>query len=162
MSEYGRIINVASRVHYRGKMNLDDITNARAHYGGTTAYARSKLANVMFTFALARRLAGTRITANCLHPGVVATNLLPRWLRVIKPLLTRVILDVERGSRSTLYLALSDEVANVSGRYFDEYQQIQAASELALDVPLQESLWARSERWTAMPMPSVARRIGAQ
>jgi retinol dehydrogenase-12 len=148
MSDTGRIVNVASRAHYRGRLDLERIADARAPYNGIAAYAQSKLANVMFTFALARRLAGTRISTNCLHPGVVATNLLPRWLRLIKPLITRVIFDAERGARTTLYLALSDEVASISGRYFDEHQRVQPASPLASDLALQEGLWERSAHWT--------------
>jgi NAD(P)-dependent dehydrogenase (short-subunit alcohol dehydrogenase family) len=114
------------------------------------AYSRSKLANVMFTLAQARRLEGTGVTANCLHPGVVATNLLPRWLKLIKPLLSRVMFDAERGAQTTLYLALSDEVRGVSGRYFDEHHREVTASQLANDVALQESLWEASERWTGL------------
>src|SRR5262249_33511856 len=91
MAPRGRIINVASSAHLRGTLNLDEVADPRARYNGIQAYARSKLANVLFTFALARRLAGSGVTTNCLHPGVVATNLLPAWLRVLKPLITRVI-----------------------------------------------------------------------
>jgi NAD(P)-dependent dehydrogenase (short-subunit alcohol dehydrogenase family) len=111
----------------------------------------------MHTFALARRLAGSRVTVNCLHPGVVATNLLPRWLRLIKPILSPNIIDAERGARTTLYLALSQDVAGVSGRYFDEFQKEQRAAELAYDVAMQESLWEASERWARVqtaPPPS--------
>jgi len=143
----GRIINVASRAHYRGTLDLNEVTDRRARYSAMAAYSRSKLANVLHTFALARRLSGTRVTANCLHPGVVATNLLPRWLRVVKPLLSRVILDAERGAQSTLYLALSEDVANVTGSYFDEYQKVQTAAPLARDLGLQDALWSMSERW---------------
>ncbi len=146
----GRIVNVASRAHYRGKLELDRLADPRAPYSGTAAYSRSKLANVLHTFALARRLSGTRVTANCLHPGVVATNLLPRWLRLVKPLLSRVIFDAERGARTTLYLALSDEVAEVSGRYFDENRMVRPAAESANDITLQESLWKRSEGWVGV------------
>jgi len=149
MAATGRIVNVASRVHDRGALDLAGVTDARARYDSMAAYAQSKLANVLWTFALARRLAGTTVTANCLHPGVVATNLLPRWLRIVKPLISRVIFDAERGARTTLYLALSDEVARMSGCYFDEHQVMQPASQLANDVALQESLWAACERWTA-------------
>src|SRR5580704_5380256 len=117
VSEHGRIINVASRVHYRGRLDLAPLTDARAGHSSMAAYAQSKLANVLFTFALARRLSRTGITANCLHPGVVATNLLPRWLRIVKPLISRVIFDAERGARTTLHLALSDQLAAISGRY---------------------------------------------
>ncbi len=148
MSDDGRIINLASRAHYRGKLDLAGIADRSVRYNGAAAYSRSKLANVMHTFALARRLAGSsRVTVNCLHPGVVATNLLPRWLRIIKPLLSPNIIDAERGARTTLYLALSPEVAGVSGRYFDEHQKEQRAAELAYDVRLQEALWKASEDW---------------
>jgi NAD(P)-dependent dehydrogenase (short-subunit alcohol dehydrogenase family) len=111
------------------------------------AYAQSKLANVLHAFALARRYAGTRVCVNCLHPGVVATNLLPAWVRLVKPLISRVMFDSERGARTSLYLALSDEVSGVSGRYFDENQLPQAAAPLANDLQLQQSLWQASARW---------------
>jgi NAD(P)-dependent dehydrogenase (short-subunit alcohol dehydrogenase family) len=148
MAAPARIINVASRAHLRGKLDLERVRDPRARYSGIEAYAGSKLANVLFTFALARRLAGRDITTNCLHPGVVATNLLPAWLRLVKPLISRVIFDVERGARTTLYLALAERVGTISGCYFDEHQQVQTASPLANDVELQESLWRASERWT--------------
>jgi retinol dehydrogenase 12 len=152
MATGARIVMVASRIHYRGRLDLAAVTNPRAHYGATAAYAQSKLANVMHTFALARRLAGTGISVNCLHPGVVATNLLPRWLRVIKPLITRVMFDAERGARTSIHLALDESVAGVSGRYFDECQVPRAASALANDVALQESLWSKSAAWTGAPV----------
>jgi NAD(P)-dependent dehydrogenase (short-subunit alcohol dehydrogenase family) len=151
LDKAARIIMTASRIHYRGRLDLAAVTDARARYGATAAYARSKLANVMHTFALARRMAGTGICVNCLHPGVVATNLLPRWLRVIKPLLTRVVFDAERGARTTVHLALDQSIAAATGRYFDEYQLPRAASPLANDVELQESLWNTSAVWTGAP-----------
>jgi len=151
LDKAARIIMIASRIHYRGRLDLDAVTDARAGYRATAAYARSKLANVMHTFALARRMAGTGISVNCLHPGVVATNLLPRWLRVIKPLFTPVVFDAERGARTTVHLALDQSVAGATGRYFDEYQLPRAASPLANDVELQESLWNMSTMWTGAP-----------
>jgi NAD(P)-dependent dehydrogenase (short-subunit alcohol dehydrogenase family) len=150
LDKAARIIMIASRIHYRGRLDLAAITDARAGYGATAAYARSKLANVMHTFALARRMAGTGISVNCLHPGVVATNLLPRWLRVIKPLLTRVVFDAERGARTTVHLALDQSVAGATG-HFDEYQLPRAASPLANGVELQESLSNTSAVWTGAP-----------
>jgi NAD(P)-dependent dehydrogenase (short-subunit alcohol dehydrogenase family) len=149
MADDGRVITVSSRVHYQGKLDLARIADPRARYDSRGAYAQSKLANVLHTFALARRLAATRITANCLHPGVVATNLLPRWLRIIKPLISPVIFDAERGARTTVYLASSGDVAGVSGRYFDENQTVQPAAAAANDIELQEALWQASERWVA-------------
>jgi len=148
----GRIINVASRANYPGKMDLETVADPHASYRSMAAYSRSKLANIMFTFALARRLVGTGVTANCLHPGVVATNLLPQWLRLLKPLLSRVMFDAERGAQTTLFLALSPEVVGVSGRYFDEHHLVRTASPTANDVTLQESLWTASERWTGLRM----------
>jgi NAD(P)-dependent dehydrogenase (short-subunit alcohol dehydrogenase family) len=147
LSESARIINVASRVHYRGRLELDRIADPRARYSSMAAYAQSKLANVLHAFALARRYAGTQVCVNCLHPGVVATNLLPPWLRLVKPLISRVMFDAERGARTSLYLALSNEVTGVSGRYFDENQLPQAAAPLANDPQQQQSLWQASARW---------------
>jgi NAD(P)-dependent dehydrogenase (short-subunit alcohol dehydrogenase family) len=149
LSDGARIVTVSSRAHYQGKLNLAQITDPRVRYYARAAYSRSKLANVLHTFALARRLATTGITVNCLHPGIVATNLLPRWLRIVKPLISRQTFDSERGARTTLYLAGSTEVANVSGRYFDENQVAQPAAAAANDVTLQEELWEASERWVA-------------
>jgi retinol dehydrogenase 12 len=151
LSENARVINVASRIHYRGRIELERITDPRAPYSAAGAYARSKLANVLYTMALARRWSGTRVCVNCLHPGVVATNLLPRWLRVVKPLISRVMFDAERGARTGLHLALSDKVAGVSGGYFDENQVPQPAAALANDAQLQESLWQASARWVGVP-----------
>jgi retinol dehydrogenase-12 len=150
LSDSARVINVASRVHYRGRIDFDRISNPRARYNSMAAYAQSKLANVLHAFALARRYSGTRVCVNCLHPGVVATNLLPAWLRVVKPLISRVMFDSERGARTSLYLALSNEVDGISGRYFDENQLPQPAATLASDLQLQESLWQASARWAGV------------
>jgi NAD(P)-dependent dehydrogenase (short-subunit alcohol dehydrogenase family) len=145
----GRIVNVASRIHYRGRLELDEVTNAKARYDSRAAYAQSKLANVMFTLALANRLSGGGVMANCLHPGVVATNLLPRWLRLVKPYISRVMFDPVRGAKTTLHLALSQDLAGVSGCYFDEHQRPQPPAAVAADSGRQQLLWSASERWTA-------------
>jgi retinol dehydrogenase 12 len=150
LHETARVINVASRAHFRGRIDFGRITATGARYSGVAAYAQSKLANVLHTFALARRLSGTRVCANCLHPGVVATNLLPWWLRLVKPLISRVVFDPERGARTTLHLALATELAGISGRYFDENQVSQPASALAHDLQLQESLWRMSAQWAGV------------
>lgn len=152
----GRIVNTASRVHYKGHLDLERVRDPRAPYLGTSAYAQSKLANVLHTLALARRLAGAGVTVNCLHPGVVATNLLPRWLQAIKPLLSWVMFDAERGARTTLHVALSSELQDVSGRYFDEHQVDQQPSRLARAVELQDRLWMQSAEWVGVPAAVVA------
>jgi NAD(P)-dependent dehydrogenase (short-subunit alcohol dehydrogenase family) len=160
LTDTARVINVASRAHFRARLDFDRITNPRAAYNAMAAYGQSKLANVMQTFALARRLAGTGVCVNCLHPGVVATNLLPRWLRLIKPLLSPEILNVEDGARTTLHLALAAGVRGVTGRYFDERQQTACAAALANDVQLQETLWSKSSLWSGVAeMPPLATRF---
>jgi NAD(P)-dependent dehydrogenase (short-subunit alcohol dehydrogenase family) len=145
-----RIINVASKVHYRGRMDLDAIDDPRARYSSVAAYSRSKLANVLDTLALAKRTAGSGMTVNCLHPGVVATNLLPGWLNLIRPLFKRNILSAKDGARTTLYLAMDPHGAVLNGQYLDEHQQIQAAAAAARDPVLQEQLLIRSARWTGL------------
>jgi NAD(P)-dependent dehydrogenase (short-subunit alcohol dehydrogenase family) len=145
-----RIINVASKVHYRGQMDLDAVDDRKARYSAMAAYSRSKLANVMDTFVLARQLAGSGIRVNCLHPGVVATNLLPGWLNLIRPLFKRFILSPERGARTTLYLALDERAAGLHGEYLDENGQVQPAAAMARERALQEQLLARSARWTGL------------
>ena len=150
MAAPGRIINVASRVHLRGGLNLAGVRSLSGRFNPLAAYAQSKLANVLHTFALARRLAGTAVTVNCLHPGVVASNLLPSWLRVIKPLLSPQMFDLERGAQTTLYLALSDAVMHESGKYFDEFNAVQPALAASGDIALQEALWEASMRWVGL------------
>jgi NAD(P)-dependent dehydrogenase (short-subunit alcohol dehydrogenase family) len=145
-----RVINVASKVHYRGRMDLDTVDNPRVRYSSVAAYSRSKLANVLDTFALARQLAGSSITVNCLHPGVVATNLLPGWLNLIRPLFKRTILSAEQGARTTLYLALDRQAGALHGEYLDEHQQVQPAAAAARDTVLQDELFARSARWSGL------------
>ncbi len=148
----GRIINVASRVHFRGGLDLAGVRSVPKRFNPLAMYAQSKLANVLHTFALARRLCGTAVTVNCLHPGVVASNLLPRWLRVIKPLISPQMFDIERGAETTLYLALASAIAHESGKYFDEYQAVQPALAAADDIALQEALWEASARWVRLPV----------
>jgi NAD(P)-dependent dehydrogenase (short-subunit alcohol dehydrogenase family) len=154
LSPAARIINVASKVHYRGHINLDSIADPRARYSSVAAYSRSKLANVLDTFALARQLAGSGITVNCLHPGVVATNLLPGWLNRIRPLFKRLILSAEQGARTTLFLALDPGAGALQGEYLDEYQQVQSAAVAARDRRLQDELTLRSARWTGLDQAS--------
>jgi NAD(P)-dependent dehydrogenase (short-subunit alcohol dehydrogenase family) len=150
LTSTARVINVASKVHYRGRLDLDSVDDPRVRYSSSAAYARSKLANVLDTFALARQLAGSSITVNCLHPGVVATNLLPGWLNLIRPLFKPVILSAEQGARTTLYLALDRQAGALHGEYLDENQRVQPAAAAARDPALQEQLLARSARWTGL------------
>jgi NAD(P)-dependent dehydrogenase (short-subunit alcohol dehydrogenase family) len=121
-----RIVNVASEAHRNAVLDFDDLQTARG-YNGWKAYQRSKLANILFTRELARRLAGTGVTANCLHPGFVKTSFGDNnrgfWglgIRLGK-LLTAI--SVSRGAETPVYLASAPEVEGVTGRYFDKCRE---------------------------------------
>jgi NAD(P)-dependent dehydrogenase (short-subunit alcohol dehydrogenase family) len=133
----GRIVTVSSMAHASGEIDVADLALARDD-SGYEAYSTSKLANVLFTVALARRLAGTRATANCLHPGVISTKLLRAGFGMGGA-------AVERGARTPVYLATSPEVAEVSGRYFVDCAPA-TPSRRARDDRLAEALWEASER----------------
>jgi NAD(P)-dependent dehydrogenase (short-subunit alcohol dehydrogenase family) len=109
-------------------------------------YAVSKLCNVLFTQELARRCAGTGVTAYALHPGVVASDI---WRRVpwpIRPLITRRMLTVDQGAQTSLYCATAPELAQVSGRYYEASAEREPS---AVATPeLGAHLWQRSEEWT--------------
>lgn len=147
-----RIVTVASDAHRMARLDFDDLMNAR-EYSGMRVYAQSKLANVMFTYALARRLEGTGVTANALHPGVVATGFGrndPGWLRLGVRIAAPFFRSPERGARTPIWLAASPEVAGVSGRYFADEREV-ASSAASRDVAAQERLWAESARLVGMP-----------
>ena len=140
-----RIVVVSSGLHARGAIRWDDVQLER-RYDGADAYAQSKLANVMWTLALARRLAGTGVTANACHPGVVATGLLRhqppgRWDQGQR-------LTPADGARPSLHLALAPALATVTGRYFHRLDERKPAP-AALDRAAQDRLWSLSQRLVA-------------
>ena len=146
-----RIVNVSSQVHAGAAINFDDLHSTQA-YSRTRVYGRTKLANVLFTYELARRLNGTRVTANCLHPGVVATNLLADAGGVPRPLkaVTRVIaVGLEDGARTSIHLASSDEVAEVNGRYFVK-EKVTDSSPESYDEAVAKRLWDVSCQLTGL------------
>jgi NAD(P)-dependent dehydrogenase (short-subunit alcohol dehydrogenase family) len=149
MAPQGRIITVGSLAHYRGTLDLDAVQQPDERIAPISSYARSKLANVLHSLALARRLDGSGITANCVHPGIVATNLLPRWVQWIQRVVRRQMFDETRGAESTLKLALGDEFEGRSGLYLNEFGVPVAPSARARDEQLQEALWRRSLQWVA-------------
>src|SRR5215217_1244839 len=115
-----RIVNVSSAEQRNGTIDFDDLQGEKG-YKTAKAYGQSKLANVLFTYELARRLEGTGVTANCLHPGVVGTNLgsgvsgiFGFMVRALTPLMK----SPEKGAETSVYLASSPEVEGLSGRYF--------------------------------------------
>ena len=143
----GRIITVASLAHYRARMDLDAVADPHERISLLSSYARSKLANVLHSFTLARQLAGSRISANCLHPGIIASHLLPRWMLYVMGLVRGQLFDAQRGARTSLHLALAPDIGSANGVYFDENAQPKQASALARDIALQDELWRRSLEW---------------
>lgn len=147
-----RIINVASVGHYQvKKFPIDDI-NFEKHYSGFYAYRISKLANILFTYALAEKLQlkGVDITVNALHPGVVRTNIARRfpivgWLWRINP----QYISAEKGARTTLLLATDPSLATSTSKYFSKEKE-KKSSELSYDKNLQEDLWNMSLKVTGV------------
>ncbi len=141
LSAPARIVNVSSTVHMRGKIDFDDLNSERA-YSAYGAYAASKLANVLSSNALARRLAPARVTSNALHPGVITTKLLSAGFNMTGA-------ETTRGAQTSVYLATAPEVEGVTGRYFDDKRE-KPASESARDEALQERLWRVSAEMVGM------------
>lgn len=135
----GRIVTVSSMVHGSGSLDLDapSFLRAAGAYSGYDAYCASKLANVLFTTELARRLGGGKVTANCLHPGVIGTKLLRAGFAMGGS-------PVEGGARTPVFLAASDAVAGVTGKYFNDCREAQCSA-AARDPALARSLWQASE-----------------
>ncbi|HXL19742.1 MAG TPA: hypothetical protein VN961_19675, partial [Streptosporangiaceae bacterium] len=143
-----RIVNVASDAHYQAKgIDFGGLRNRTKAITGLPEYAVSKLCNVLFAAELGRRLAGTGVTAYSLHPGVVASEI---WRRVPWParqLMTRRMLTIEEGARTSLYCATSPEVAAESGKYYDSCRE--APPSKVATPELAARLWEYSEKWTA-------------
>ena len=143
-----RVVNTASDAHKRANLDLDDLQSANG-YSGFKAYGRSKLANILFTRDLARRLAGTGVTANCLHPGFVATRFgdqsggfVSYAIRFWKKMFA---ISSEEGSETLVYLASAPEVANVSGAYFYKCRPATPTKEAQDDAAAQR-LWIESAK----------------
>lgn len=153
-----RVVNVASTAHRSARhgLNFDDL-QSRQGYRGMQVYGSSKLANILFTIELARRLSGTGVTANSAHPGTVATGygrdgdtrgLFAFGLKVIKPF----ILTPEKGARTSVYLASSPEVAGVTGQYFVKCKA-RKPSAAARDEAAARRLWTVSEELVGVVTP---------
>jgi retinol dehydrogenase-12 len=146
----GRIVNVSSRAHYRGHVKFDDLQSQHG-YNPMRAYSMSKLMNVLFTYELARRLQGTNVTANCLHPGFVASNFAVNngwWVRLGMAFMSGRI-SVEEGSKCSIYLASSPEVQGISGKYFNYDTKEMRSSEESYDQTAAKRLWDVSEKLVA-------------
>jgi NAD(P)-dependent dehydrogenase (short-subunit alcohol dehydrogenase family) len=153
-----RIVNVASRAHRNQEMDFDDLMSER-EYRVMRTYGRSKLANILFTRALAGRLAGSNVTVNSLHPGLIATgigqtNPLGRlgWKLIV---LLRGGISVAEGAKTSVYLATAPEVEGLSGGYYVKCRlaELQTRSEAVSDA-VGERLWRVSEELVGLPCSS--------
>jgi NAD(P)-dependent dehydrogenase (short-subunit alcohol dehydrogenase family) len=144
-----RVVNVSSVAHEHGSIDFADLQLER-RYGMWKAYSQSKLANVLFTRELARRLSGSRITANALHPGSVATGFgrnHPGFFGKLVAIGAPFLASPERGARTTLHVATEPGLRGVTGRYFSACRE-RAPSRAALDDGTALRLWQISEAMT--------------
>ena len=151
-----RIVNVSSDAHYREAMDFDDVMHENG-YRGMTAYSQSKLANVLFTYELARRLEGTGVTVNAVHPGIVRTGfgdnhgvIVRALMSVIKRFAGR---SPEKGAETMIYLASSPDVEGVTGKYFMD-NAAKRSSDVSYDETSWERLWTISEELTGLRVPA--------
>lgn len=155
MSAPSRVVNVASSAHSRGTLDFDNL-QGEVSFNGWQQYGNTKLANIVFTYELARRLEGSGVTANCLHPGVIHTNLMSSYSKVVNGLwfvLQGFFKKPDEGARTPIYLASSPAVAGVSGRYFRNCAPV-GTSERSNDPSVQRRLWDVSETLTGFSFPA--------
>ncbi len=147
-----RIVVVASAAHRRARLDFDDLMNTKVS-GLLPAYARSKLANILFTRSLAQRLQGTAVTANALHPGFVNSHIFhatPALRLLLTPFAPFLMRTPAQGAANSIYLATSPQVAGVSGAYYEGVRQVEP-SLAAQDAAAGERLWQESARLTGLP-----------
>lgn len=147
-----RVVTVSSAAHLRTDMNFDDL-EGRVRYRAWTAYGQSKLANLLFTYELARRLGGSGITANALHPGFVASDFASNngaFMRLMMSMAKRLgAVSVEQGARTSIYLASAEEVQGVTGKYFVKCREAES-SPASRDRQSMRRLWEVSARMTGL------------
>jgi NAD(P)-dependent dehydrogenase (short-subunit alcohol dehydrogenase family) len=146
-----RIVNVASAAHRHGTINFDDLGNQRS-YRPMRVYGSSKLANILFTYELARRLEGCGVTVNCAHPGAVASGLGANnglMARMAMPLIGLFMRTPERGAATQIYLASSPEVEGVSGGYYVDCKPARSSAE-SYDTGVARRLWEVSAAMTGV------------
>ena len=146
-----RVINVSSSSHWSpGKFKMEDLPKPGSNRG-YRAYGRSKLCNILFTYELARRLEGTDITVNALHPGLVRTNIARNngpLGRVVNFFIGARGVDADKGAETLVYLASSPEVDGITGKFFIDCKAV-SSSELSYDTELAARLWDMSDRLTS-------------
>lgn len=152
-----RVINVAGDYHRKATIQFDDLMSEK-EYNGIRANNQAKLALILFTYELARRLDETGVTANCLHPGAVATDGplkdpdLPAFSRSMYRMVRVFFASPEKGAATSIYLATSPKVENVSGKYFIKKKTV-ASSPESYDEGIAHRLWKVSEELTGLMKP---------
>ena len=145
-----RIVNVSSEAHHQASMDFEDLGFKRRYFG-IKAYARAKLANILFTYELVRRLGNSNISVNAVHPGHVATDIWKTNFSIFGPALKWIMglfaLTPEQGADNSIYLATSPDVADVTGKYFIKREAVQS-SPLSYDETIAQKLWEVSESMT--------------
>nr|XP_045236374.1 retinol dehydrogenase 13 isoform X3 [Macaca fascicularis] len=157
-----RIINLSSLAHVAGHIDFDDLNWQTRKYNTKAAYCQSKLAIVLFTKELSRRLQGSGVTVNALHPGVARTELGRHTgihgstfsSTMLGPIIWLLVKSPELAAQPSTYLAVAEELADVSGKYFDGLKQKAPAPE-AEDEEVARRLWAESARLVGLEAPSV-------
>ncbi len=137
-------IVLSSKLHYRGKMDWDDLQAERKSFNGPKMYSHSKLMNVLFTKALARRVQGSGVTVSAVHPGVVQTELAREYPSVLTKIWHLFTISAKQGAECSLHVATAPELESVSGEYFEK-SRAKKASKAALDEAAQERLWELTE-----------------
>ncbi|MFK0156609.1 SDR family NAD(P)-dependent oxidoreductase [Streptomyces sp. NPDC090493] len=157
MSPDARVINTGSLQYRKGRLDLDDLDGSKVPYNSLKAYGASKLATVLFTQELARRMAGTSVTTSAFHPGGVATevNRDNRFQRLVMEswLGRRILLSPEQGAEPLLHLAAVADPQSVNGAYFHRLTREDPRNEQAHDPQLARQLWERSAELTGIPVP---------
>lgn len=148
-----RIVSVASEAHRMGDLDFDDINFEKHSYSPWKAYGKSKLNNILFTYELADRLKGTGVTANCLHPGVVNTGFTFIDIPIVKPIVEAIVkpflLTPEKGAETQIYLATSEEVNGVTGKYFSKKRSTPSSTN-SHSKEAQKKLWELSEKLSGL------------
>jgi len=138
-----RIINVASEAHKFSTMNFEDLQSEKS-FNSFKAYGQSKLANILFTRYLAKKLSSSGVTVNCLHPGVVSTNLFDKMSGFMKKIFQLFMISPQKGAATTIHLALSETVNGQSGLYFKKKKATTPNKSAQNDADA-ERLWQESE-----------------
>ena len=147
-SKQARIINLTSELYKRGKVNLDN-DFAIEKFDGNKAYANSKLLVVYFTRELSKRLASKNITVNCVHPGVIGTDVFREYPKWFAKFLNLLISKPDEGAKPTIYLASSADLKHITGKYFCKSKQ-KEIDKIANDSELMEKIWIKTEELTGM------------